>query len=661
MAFRIMSKRKADDSSPPSNSARNVRPRSEDSFPPPSPPVIPETCQYQLKVLANIPESLPFFTVTALTISKSCALESQAAPYLVNTLTEALRDEGADQNKVDTARAIWENSHNLCKAKEIGATLGTVDSLRKGLYFLIEGAKECSSSQVTAQLQRRLNAAIAECLAGKDDGIRVEEAFSESATPTNREGSPGASRSINKGQKPSSEATKLFPNYLSHNDDSSASYLDGPQSRASNEGNQGSVAREATSACLDTIDQLISDGAKAAEARLSAAPYGGEQQDSGNSDSQSKADILALLEAGLSGPIVPFATNWLRQESSSTPNSEVSSSEALLNKQPADGAKDFLTPSDTKSLKAVPSINGAPPIRVARIPYIDMGYNEALKQEPRVKREYMSLDSNRVFSDQAGPNLAYGTASTGNAGYKLVIGGHTQSKRRLPDRSLSEHISSGNIHDKGSSQSIPDRLTCFFWFSQGFCKRGDRCKFRHELQDYVASYPKSGDMPIKVIPMSTMEETRKATLASDPNHVSVREGRNDPKPNSDAALTDTPILDLLLDDCIPIEPGSASRVISSIISNIRARRNCSQGDFVTELYDHKGKLSSFDLDRHSGLPSKLGGAMTKVSYNPDHTRRTLDEILKPFVEANRNKFPDLPERTFKKQREGGGRSQANWP
>jgi hypothetical protein len=84
-------------------------------------------------------------------------------------------------------------------------------------------------------------------------------------------------------------------------------------------------------------------------------------------------------------------------------------------------------------------------------------------------------------------------------------------------------------------------------------------------------------MPIKVIPMSTMEGTRKATLASDPSHVSVRDRRNDPKSNFDAALTDTPILDLLLDDCIPIEPGSGSRVISSIISNIRARKDRSQG------------------------------------------------------------------------------------
>jgi hypothetical protein len=69
------------------------------------------------------------------------------------------------------------------------------------------------------------------------------------------------------------------------------------------------------------------------------------------------------------------------------------------------------------------------------------------------------------------------------------------------------------------------------------------------------------------------------------------------------------------------------------------------------LYDYKGKLSSFDLYRHSGLPSKLGGAMTQVSYNPDRTRIMLDEILRPFVEANKDKFPDLPERTFKRQPE----------
>ncbi|KAG9383212.1 ZnF-C3H1 domain containing protein [Pyrenophora tritici-repentis] len=616
MAFRMSKRKQAEDSNSTSNSARNVRPRSEGSFPLPSPLVLPETCQYQLKVLANIPENLPFFTMTALTIAKSCALESQATPYLVSTLVEALRDEGADEKKVDTARAIWENSSNLCKAKEIGAML--------------------------AQLQRRLNAAIAECLASEDDEIRVEKAVSESAIPTNLEGSQGASRSIDKGQKQSSEAPKLVPNYLSYNDDSSASHIDGLQSRASNEDKRGSLK-------LDLNCSLL-----------------GKQQDGGNFDSQSKADILVLLEAGLGGPVAPSATDWLRQESSNALDTEVSSSKALpsgsSNKQPADRAKDLLTPSNTsKSLKAVPSINGAPPIREARMPSIDMEYHETLKREPQVKTESTCLDSDRVFSDQAGLNLAYGTASTGNAGYKLVTKGHTQSKRRLPDRPLSKRVSSENIHDKDPTQSTPDCLTCFFWFSRGFCERGDRCKFRHQLQDYVASCPKSGGMPIKVIPMSTMEETRKATLASDPSHVSVRDRRNDPKSNFDPALTDTPILDLLLDDCIPIEPGSASRVISSIISNIRARKDRSQGDFVTDLYDYKGRPSNFDLYRHSGLPSKLGGAMSKVSYNPDHARRRLDEILRPFVEANKNMFPDLPERTFKKQREEGGRPQANWP
>jgi hypothetical protein len=391
--------------------------------------------------------------VTALTISKSCALESQATPYLVNTLTEALRDEGADEQKVDAARAIWENSSSLCKAKEIGAMLGTVDTLQKGLYFLIEGAKECSSSQVTAQLQRRLNAAIAECLAGKDDEIRVEEAVSESASPTNLQGSQGASRSINKGQKQSSEAAKLVPNYLSYKDDSSASHIDGSQSRASNEDKRGSVAREATSAVLDSIDRLILDETKAAKARPSTAPYRGEQQSSGSSDSQSKADILALLEAGLGGPIVPSAAGRLRQESGNALNNEVSSSEALpsesLNKQPTDGARDLLISSETlKSLKAVPLINGAPPIREERMPSTDMGYNEALKRDPQVKTEYMYSDSDLVSSDQAGQNLAYGAVSTGDAGCKLVISGHTQSKRRLPDRPLSKRISSGNIYDK---------------------------------------------------------------------------------------------------------------------------------------------------------------------------------------------------------------------
>jgi hypothetical protein len=440
----------ADDSSPTSNPARNVRLRSEDSFPLPSPPVLAETCQYQLKVLANIPENLPFFTMTALTIFKSCALESQATPHLVNALTDALRYEGADGKKVDTARAIWENGSILCKAKDIGAMLGTADTLQKGLYLLIEGAKEGSSSQVTAQLQRRLNAAIAGCLAVKDDELSVDKAVGKSASPTNLEGSQGASRPINQGQKQSSEALKLVPTHSSYNDESSASHIDTPQSQTSNEDKSGGVAREATSAVVDTIDRLIWEETKAAKARPSTAPYWVEQHSSGSSDSQSRADILASLEAGLSGPIVPSAADPLRLESSNALNGEVFSSEPLpsesLNKQHADEAKDLLISSETsKSLEVAPPFNDAWGTKMSSM---DMGYNEALKRDPRVKMEYAYSDCDRVSSDQSGQNLAYGAASTGYAGCKLVISGHTQSKRRLPDRPLSERISPGNIYEK---------------------------------------------------------------------------------------------------------------------------------------------------------------------------------------------------------------------
>lgn len=102
-------------------------------------------------------------------MSQSCALESQATPYLIDALAEALKAEGADQTKVDTARGVWEESRILCRPKEAGSTLTTIDSLQKGLYSLIEGTKECSSSQITPQLQSRLNAAIANCLAENND------------------------------------------------------------------------------------------------------------------------------------------------------------------------------------------------------------------------------------------------------------------------------------------------------------------------------------------------------------------------------------------------------------------------------------------------------------------------------------------------------------
>lgn len=70
-------------------------------------------------------------------------------------------------------------------------------------------------------------------------------------------------------------------------------------------------------------------------------------------------------------------------------------------------------------------------------------------------------------------------------------------------------------------------------------------------------------------------------------------------------------------------------------------------DFVTEIYDHKNKLSNFNLEHASGMKSKLGGAMAQVSDNPEHSRKLLEDMLRPFVTANKGKFLDLPERAFK--------------
>lgn len=191
------------------------------------------------------------------------------------------------------------------------------------------------------------------------------------------------------------------------------------------------MAREVTT--LETIDQLISDGAKAAAARHSTA-----QQNSGPFNSQSEADILA--DAGLSGPTVPSATDKVLQESSYTRNSEISLSAALANKQGVNGANDPQSLRDMKTLKVVPSIKDTPPKEEARMPSIDMGYNKVPAREQQIKKEYVSLHPERFPSVQPDPNLAYGTAS--------VINGHTQSPRRLPDRPLAERISSGNSNVK---------------------------------------------------------------------------------------------------------------------------------------------------------------------------------------------------------------------
>lgn len=141
------------------------------------------------------------------------------------------------------------------------------------------------------------------------------------------------------------------------------------------------------------------------------------------------------------------------------------------------------------------------------------------------------------------------------------------------------------------------RLTCFFWFSRGYCDKGHRCKFAHELTDYVASYsPQKGkSVPMKVVRMGSMEETREATLAADPNRPIAQAPL---KLKNEVAYSTTPIVDVLLDPEVPVRNGSAHLVVNSILKSIRLRRD--QSHRVGQVHLHNCR--TIDCTRIS-LPS----------------------------------------------------------
>ena len=72
-----------------------------------------------------------------------------------------------------------------------------------------------------------------------------------------------------------------------------------------------------------------------------------------------------------------------------------------------------------------------------------------------------------------------------------------------------------------------------------------------------------------------------------------------------------------------------------------------------ELYDHNGKMSNFDLNANSGLPSKLMGMfnLPLEQFNPQAVRKRMEDLLRPFVVANKSKFLDFPEEAFSSHRE----------
>lgn len=64
-------------------------------------------------------------------------------------------------------------------------------------------------------------------------------------------------------------------------------------------------------------------------------------------------------------------------------------------------------------------------------------------------------------------------------------------------------------------------------------------------------------------------------------------------------------------------------------------------DWKTNVRDEKGRPKDLSLVRHEGLQSKMFGLFNTFHANPELIRSALEGLLRPLVQANLDKFPEL--------------------
>lgn len=69
-------------------------------------------------------------------------------------------------------------------------------------------------------------------------------------------------------------------------------------------------------------------------------------------------------------------------------------------------------------------------------------------------------------------------------------------------------------------------------------------------------------------------------------------------------------------------------------------------DFVTHVRDDKGRNKDLSLSKHAGLESKMFGLFNTFHADPAQIRANLEALLRPLVQANPDKFDDLPKQIF---------------
>ncbi|KAI9687181.1 MAG: hypothetical protein M1820_010518 [Bogoriella megaspora] len=171
-------------------------------------------------------------------------------------------------------------------------------------------------------------------------------------------------------------------------------------------------------------------------------------------------------------------------------------------------------------------------------------------------------------------------------------------------------------------------MTCYYWYNNGHCNKSDEeCSYAHRHTLQVAN-PRGAPIANPHYKPSTRS-------------LESRIERPESQPHS-ALPGDTPIVDVLWDKYRATSFDNRHDVINTIKKNVL--RRASPDDFVTQVEDNQGRLSSYSLRGNADMfGTKLGGLFGGGNQNqPGKIRFLLEDVLLPFVLANRTKFIDIP-------------------
>lgn len=176
-------------------------------------------------------------------------------------------------------------------------------------------------------------------------------------------------------------------------------------------------------------------------------------------------------------------------------------------------------------------------------------------------------------------------------------------------------------------------------YNRGFCnKRDEDCTYQHRLCEYIAD-PRGGPRPT---PVKIPGERRSLESRIERPFQFAEEdspGSSNQQLHSDER---TIIVNTLWAGDRPVTIADRHEIVETVIENILRRG--SPSEFVTDVQDlmNPGKRLNFDLRQNAKMfMTKLGGIFSSKDVGTYRLRLMLENALKPFVYANKQKFPDV--------------------